>query len=87
MYRAGRRKWGQRVVAMLAAVVLVGIVTLFLVPLAATSGWKIINLSPLDLPDKGNPKLDSQLNQLVNAEMRGEAASFAQQINIELLNG
>ena len=37
--------------------------------------------------DKGNPKLDSQLNQLVLAEAHGEAASFAQQHNIELVNG
>jgi len=43
-------------------------------------------LSPM-LPDKGNPKLDSQLNQLVSAERRGEAASFAEQSDIELVEG
>jgi len=42
---------------------------------------------PVNLPDKGNPKLDSQLNQLVNAESRGEAALFAEQSNIELVDG
>jgi len=39
------------------------------------------------LPEKGNPKLDSQLNQLVLAESRGEAASFAEKNNIELVDG
>lgn len=35
---------------------------------------------------KGNPKLDSLLDQLVRAETRGEAALFAEQSNIELVN-
>ena len=39
------------------------------------------------LPEKGNPRLDSHLNQLVSAEKRGEAASFAAQSNIELVGG
>ncbi len=43
-------------------------------------------LSPT-LPEKGNPKLDSQLNQLIQAEKLGEAASFAEQSNIELVDG
>ena len=38
-------------------------------------------------PEKGNPKLDSQLNQLVLAESQGQAASFAQKSNIELVDG
>lgn len=38
-------------------------------------------------PKKGNPKLDSQLNQLVAAQANGEAASFARQANIPLDNG
>ncbi len=46
-----------------------------------------LDLSQTELPEKGNPNLDSQLNQLVRAEMRGEAASFAQQSNIELVDG
>ena len=33
----------------------------------------------------GNPKLSSPLNQLVQAESRGEVVSFAQQHNIELI--
>jgi hypothetical protein len=45
------------------------------------------NPLPPTSPDKGNPKLDSQLNQLVLAESRGEAASFAKQSNIELVDG
>ena len=43
-------------------------------------------LSPT-LPEKGNPKLDSQLNQLIQAEKLGDAASFAEQGNIELVDG
>jgi len=45
------------------------------------------NPLPPTSPDKGNPKLDSQLNQLVLAESRGEASSFAKQISIELVDG
>jgi hypothetical protein len=44
-------------------------------------------LSQMELPPKGNPKLDSQLNQLISAEGRGEVASFAEQSNIELVGG
>jgi len=57
------------------------------VTIAAASGWEIINLPSFDRPDKGNPKLDSQLNQLVRAERLGEAESFAEQSNIELIEG
>ncbi|MBI2849959.1 MAG: hypothetical protein HYX80_02820 [Chloroflexi bacterium] len=39
------------------------------------------------LPDKGHPKLDSQLNQLVKAGEEGQAASFAEQHDIQLLDG
>ena len=39
------------------------------------------------LSEKGNPKLDSQLNQLIQAEKLGDAASFAEQSNIELVDG
>jgi len=38
-------------------------------------------------PEKGNPKLDSQLNQLIQAENLGNAEAFAQQSNIELVYG
>lgn len=62
----------------------VGVLALF--P-ACTSGGDTTNLPPSSLPGKGNPKLDSQLNQLVSAEKRGELAAFAKQSNIELFNG
>ena len=68
-------------------VLLVSIGALVLAPVACTSDGDIINLPPHDLPDKGHPKLDSQLNQLVSAESRGEAASFAEQSDIELVDG
>ena len=68
-------------------VLLVSIGVLILAPVACTSGREVTNLPSVSLPDKGNPKLDSQLNQLVNAESRGEAASFAEQSNIVLVDG
>ncbi len=68
-------------------VLLVSIGGFALVPAACTSSQDEINLPPLDLPDKGHPKLDSQLNRLVNAERNGEAASFAEQSDIGLFNG
>lgn len=61
--------------------------TLLLMAGACTCGEGTIDLPPSDLPDKGHPKLDSQLNQLVSAEKRGEAASFAEQSGIELVDG
>ncbi len=51
------------------------------------SGKEEQDLPPIELPEKGNPKLDSQLNQLVHAERNGETASFAEQSNIELVDG
>ncbi len=51
------------------------------------SGKERQDLPPIELPEKGHPKLDSQLNQLVHAEERGETASFAEQSNIELVDG
>ena len=48
-------------------VLLVSAVVFVLFPVACTSGQNIMNLPPFESPDKGNPKLDSQLNQLVRA--------------------
>ena len=78
-----RRRLGITIIV----VILVSIGILVLVPVACTSGQDIIDLPPSDLPDKGNPKLDSQLNQLVDAEGHGEAALFAEQSDIELVDG
>ncbi len=55
-------------------------------PAAAADGEEL-DLPPIELPDKGNPKLDSQLNQLVSAQTPKRAASFAQESNIELVDG
>lgn len=57
------------------------------IPLACKSDQSVMDVSPSELPDKGNPKLDSQLNQLVIAEARGEVAEFAENHGIELVNG
>ena len=80
-------KISRRLGITIIVVLIVSIGTLVFVTIAAASGWEIINLSLFDRPDKGNPKLDSQLNQLVRAERLGEADSFAEQSNIELING
>ncbi len=79
-------KIGGRLGITIIVVLLAGIGVLTLFP-ACTSGESTIDLPPLDLPEKGNPKLDSQLNQLVSAESRGEATSFAEQSGIELVEG
>ena len=71
----------------IVVVLLVSIVVLALVPLACTSDQEVTDLPPLELPDKGNPKLDSQLNQLIQAATKGEAVSFAEQHDIELMDG
>lgn len=72
-------------ITILGTVLVIGI--LCLIPVAAASDWKIIDIPLFDSPDKGNPKLDSPLNQLVQAEREGEAASFAEQSGIGLVNG
>ncbi|MDP3880189.1 MAG: hypothetical protein Q8Q07_07805 [Dehalococcoidales bacterium] len=63
----------------------IGVFILFTV--SCTSGQAMDNLPPLNSSEKGHPKLDSRLNQLVDAEKRGEAASFAGQSGIELVDG
>ncbi len=63
------------------------IIILTLIPIACSSGGDIQNPPPFASPDKGNPKLDSQLNQLVGAEKRGELNAFAKQTKVELFNG
>jgi hypothetical protein len=68
-------------------VLLVSIGMLVLVLVACASGQDVKNPPSVNLLEKGNPKLDSQLNQLVHAERNGEAASFAEQSSIELVDG
>ena len=52
--------------------------------LLACSAAETGDLPPIGSIDKGNPKLDSQLNALVKAEAQGELVSFAEANNIEL---
>ena len=68
-------------------VMVVSIGALALIPIACTSSRDVTDLPPIELPEKGNPKLDSLLNQLIQAERRGEANSFAEQHSIKLVNG
>ncbi len=74
------------------------IILFILLPLLTTAGCQeqsdtAPTLSPTPnplspaLPEKGNPKLDSLLNQLIQAENLGDAASFAEQSSIELIDG
>lgn len=53
---------------------------------AAAAGGEELDLTQVELAEKGDPKLESRLNQLVSAESRKQAASFAQQSNIELVD-
>ena len=71
----------------ITVLLLVSIGILVLAPIACSSGGDKIYLPPSDSPDKGNPKLDSQLNQLVSAEKRGELATLAEKSNIQLADG
>jgi len=68
------------------ALLFVSVSLLILVPLACNSSQDRENHSTLNVVDKGNPKLESTLNQLVDAAKRGEAELFAEQINIELVD-
>ena len=45
-----------------------------------------VNVPPMPDPDKGNPKLSTFLNQLILAEKRDEADSFARQRNVQLVD-
>ena len=55
-------------------------------PASAHDGENL-DISPTDVVKKANPKLDSQLNQLVSAESRKQTAGFAEQRKIELAEG
>jgi hypothetical protein len=60
--------------------------TLFLIALfLASLLFPLIGCSSNDV--EARKKLDSQLNQLIDAEKRGEAESFAQLQKIELVDG
>lgn len=56
-------------------------------PTPPASENKETDRPPVDYPDKGNPKLDSFLNQLIAAERRGEAEAFARQRDVQLTDG
>ncbi|MEA1958848.1 MAG: S8 family serine peptidase [Chloroflexota bacterium] len=50
---------------------------------ADSPGNHAIDLSPPDKADKGNPKLDSILQQLIDAEATGRGVEFSQQVDID----
>ena len=54
-------------------------------PVAAADGEEL-DISRIELPEKGNPKLDSRLNQLVSANTTRKVESFAQEHNIEMVD-
>ncbi len=74
-----------RIIALIVGIISTGVLTI--IPLACASGQNMISLPPSALPEKGNPKLDSQLNQLIRAEVQGEVAQFVEQRGIELTDG
>ncbi len=53
----------------------------------ATSDYKGVDLPPIPDPAKGNPKLAPHLEQLIEAEKRGELESWARQRSITLVDG
>src|SRR4030042_329679 len=68
-----------------------GVMLLTLLPAACgpnqSGAGPSLSVTPSLPPKKDNPKLDSQLNQLVAAQAKGEVITFAQQANIPLTNG
>lgn len=62
-------------------------IALLLATVTTAAACKETNLSSPNSTDEGNPKMDSQLNQLISAETQGEAVSFAEQHGIELVDG
>ncbi len=74
---------GVRVVIILIIAVISGI-SLALSGCASTA---TNNVTPTIPVDKGNPKLDSQLNGLIKAETDGEAENFAVEHSIDIAGG
>jgi len=74
---------GVRVVIILIIAVISGI-SLALSGCASTA---TNNVTPTIPVDKGNPKLDSQLNGLVGAETAGDIENFAMEHSIEIASG
>ncbi len=54
---------------------------------AAAAGENVVDLPPMEPPEKGNPKLDSHLNALISAYERGEAEAYAAARDIKLPDG
>lgn len=54
--------------------------------LAVASDGGVSKLPPIELPEKDNPKLDSQLNRLVLAKSGGRDAGLAQKSSVELID-
>jgi len=55
-------------------------------PAAAADGAEQ-DLPPIELPEKGNPKLDSQLNRLASTATARRSHSLAQESNVNLVDG
>ena len=70
----------------IALLMLVSISVFILASISCNPSQDISNSPPIGSTDNSNLKLDSQLSQLVRAEMHGEAGLFAEQSNIELVN-
>jgi len=67
------------------AICIFGVVSILLMACSASVDDDVD--SPPDISVKGHAKLDSQLNQLVTADKRGEAESFAAESAIEIIDG
>ena len=83
----------RRLLGSLAALALVLLLVATVLPAVAQEGGdasaagKVLDLPPLELRPKGNPRLDSSLNRLAAAETSEQAIRLAQEGNIRLSDG
>ena len=76
----------RRILAMMTILILLVGSILFMPQSTAAVDEEVLNLTQVELPEKGNPRLDSGVGELVSAKASEEAASFAWQSNIGLVD-
>lgn len=76
--------WTKTVVATIALAVLLGAVVPFVGEPAVADSGEVLNTSRLEVPEKGNSKLDSYLNRLFSGETPKRADLSAGQGKIEV---
>ena len=80
-----------RLAALAVTLALILVLSVTALPTVAQDGGEtlsegaVLNLPPLELPEKGHPRLDSQLNRLASAESTEAALRFALERNIRVV--